>query len=104
MFIIGTLNTPMDSLAFIDTNQSFIPFVRDPGDKNYEKSILDMLYLHVFVIRKVLNQADLVDEGTAQAFDIVVSEWVQDGVKQFTLKYIFFFFKIKFTLFIMCLP
>lgn len=105
VFIIGALNAPAGSLAFIDANQSFIPFVGDPADENYEKSILDMPYLHVFAIGKVLNQADLVDEGTARAFDIAVSEWVQDGVKQFTLKYVFFFFfKMKLTLFIMRLP
>lgn len=86
VFIIGALHAPAGNAAFIDANQRFIPFPGDPLDDTYEKTILDMPYLHVFAIGKVLNHADLVDDGTARAFDIAVSEWVLDGTKSFTLK------------------
>ena len=65
VFIRGTLNTPLGKEAFINANQHFVPFPGNPQDDNYKKTILDMPYLHVCAIGKVLNQADLIDDGMA---------------------------------------
>ena len=86
VFVIGALNAPPGITAFIDANQCFIPFAGDSLDDDYKKMVLNMPYLHVFAIGKVLSQADLANDGMARCFDIAVSEWVLDGMKQFTLK------------------
>ena len=84
--IRGSLHAPVNDMAMIDCNQSFVTAPGIPTDPSYQDRCFDMLCLYVYTIRKVTSHADLSDDGVSWSFNITVNDYVMDDIKHCTLK------------------